>query len=192
MMHVPPSPEAALETVQALLSRERVEFQSHDWAASVESESQLTLVEFLPTVAPLSLAHTFACACGGYQLCSARHEGTQHRPSSLLPPSSSSPHKHTDVTPLCFLMICPTLPLQSETMNGLEKWGPTQVCSPPWRIQQEDPWMGECLRTETTSQRKIMLYLSLKFHFSQYSLDALEAFTFYSTEEYSRAFNYSA
>lgn len=52
--------------------------------------------------------------------------------------------------------------------------------------------MGECLRTETTSQRKIMLYLSLKFQFSQYSLDTLEAFTFYSTEEYSRAFNYSA
>lgn len=120
--------EPALETVQVLLSRERVEFQSHDWAASVEWESQLTLVEFLPTAAPLWLAHTCACACGGYQLCSARHEGTQHRPSSLL--LSPQTHTYADVTPLCFLMICPTLPLQSETMNGMEKWGPTQVCSP--------------------------------------------------------------
>lgn len=188
MMYVPPSPEAALETVQALLSRERVEFQSHDWAASVESESQLTLVEFLPTVAPLSLAHTFACACGGYQLCSARHEGTQHRPSSLLLLSPQTHRRHPS-------LLSHDMPYSAAAKRDHEwagKVGPHTSVFAPWRIQQEDPWMGECLRTETTSQRKIMLYLSLKFHFSQYSQDALEAFTFYSTEEYSRAFNYSA
>lgn len=70
-MYVPPHPDPAFETdVQVSFSRERMEFQSHDWAASVELERRLTLVESLPTATSF-LTHTFAFM-GGY------HVGMQH------------------------------------------------------------------------------------------------------------------
>ena len=70
-----PPLEPPLETdfPNAPLSRERMEFQSHDCAASVELESQLALVESPPTSTPSSLAHLPLLGGGGWRqslLCS--------------------------------------------------------------------------------------------------------------------------
>lgn len=58
MMHASsPSTPLLKQIAQASLSKERMEFQSHDCAASVELESHLTLADSLPTAAPF-LSHT--------------------------------------------------------------------------------------------------------------------------------------
>lgn len=78
-------------------------------------------------VTPLSHS-TFAVVGGNLSpLCFAPHGDMRLRTP---PPLCTDAH----VTLACFLMICPALPLQSETMNGLEKWGPSHVFSPHDRI----------------------------------------------------------
>lgn len=93
-----------------------------------------------PNCHPLfSLAHL--PLSGGIGFCFALH--VRHHWTSLRTAPSSPPDTHTDT---ChrryFLMICPALPLQSETMNGMEKSGLTQVCSACDVFSKKETWMG--------------------------------------------------
>lgn len=97
---------------QASLSRQRMEFQSHDRIVSAELECCLTR-----NADPHFAVCTFVPVGWG------RWQGSL----SGGPPVSQVPSTHLRHPPspnVCFWISCPAVPLQSETMNGLENWGP--------------------------------------------------------------------
>lgn len=92
---------------QASLSRQQMEFQSHDRVVSTELECCLTR-----NVGPHSAVCTFVAVAEGDDRAACH------------PPPQLSPFFYTLTSPptpnVFFWTTCPAVPLQSETMNGLE------------------------------------------------------------------------
>lgn len=95
---------------QASLSRQRMEFQSHDRIVSAELECCLT-----HNAGPHFAVCTFVAVA----------EGDDR--AACPPPSQLSPSIYTLTSPpspnVCLWISCPAVTLQNETMNGLENGG---------------------------------------------------------------------